>query len=592
MATPETAMKLVCYGPWRAASLLWQPGPGAWALTVACHAVFELAPKESAIFGKPPPLDPVADDDDRAFVEPWGSPAPLKASPEVIVVGHAHAPPGTQVTSLVARLAVGDLEKLIHVYGDCWFTQNGALSAPLPFTKMPLRWDRAAGGPHETNPAGVVMGKEAVADAQGRVLVPNLRPMGTRLMRRAELFPPVGFGPIRPTWPSRAEWLRHHAASWDPQRWAEQPLPGDVDLSYFNVAPIDQTLATLTGDEPILLEHLHPRFPKLTTQLAASPPCVVASLAGVEQDVPMVCDTLVIDSDRGLAFLVWRGQIALSQPQQKGMVFVSAARLGSRSKETVVGTVGLRSPALPFQRGGQRGGAAAMTLTAAYVPTKPALPFQPTPEDALSAEGDEDEDADEVDDRDDPPTVRRAALAKLIAGKGDTKRPQPTSSPPLVASFIEHCAAVAARLASPGADVAAELEAEGLSPEVWEKEHARWLCAIQDELDRGNSRLLQLARSQHRVTEEQLVEIVEQHRELLLAYDSAYVSALEELRGPIAVRDFVKLSRAADGGQVAPVLAALGLPEESMSRIQRVWWARMAEDPVTAAAVHAAFSKP
>ena len=124
-------MNVVCYGAWRAASLLWQPSPGAWALTVACHAVFELAPNESPILAKALPLDPVKDDDERAFVEPWGPPAPIKRHPEVIVVGHAHAPPGRQVTSLVARLGVGDLEKLLHVHGETYFTPEGALAAPV-----------------------------------------------------------------------------------------------------------------------------------------------------------------------------------------------------------------------------------------------------------------------------------------------------------------------------------------------------------------------------------------------------------------------------------------------------------------------------
>src|SRR5262249_21651873 len=138
----------------------------------------------------------------RAFVEPWGPPAPRKRQPEVVVVGHAYAPPGSKVTSLVARLGVGDLEKVLEVHGESWFTQEGALASPTPFTKMPLRWDRAAGLPNELTPAGVAMGKEAVADVQGRVFLPNLRPTGTTISSRSEVVVPVGLGPIRPTWPS------------------------------------------------------------------------------------------------------------------------------------------------------------------------------------------------------------------------------------------------------------------------------------------------------------------------------------------------------------------------------------------------------
>lgn len=591
-------MNVVCYGAWRAASLLWQPSPGAWALTVACHAAFELAPNESPILAKPVPLDPGKGDDEQAFVEPWGPSAPFKRHPEVIVVGHAYAPPGRKVTSLVARLGVGDLEKLLHVHGDTYFTPEGALAAPIPFDRMPLRWDRAAGAPDEGNPVGVAMGKEAVADAQGRVLLPNLRPMGTSIRRRDEVVAPVGFGPIRPTWPSRIERLHRYAASWDPQRWAEQPLPVDFDIAYFNVAPPDQALDTITGNERIVLEHLHPRFPRLVTHLAAVTPCVVASLAGVEQNVPVVCDTLVIDSDRGLAFLVWRGQVPLSHPQQEGVVFVSAAPIGASVAGTVVGAYVPASAPLPFQRAGaraasaarpsQRGGArvdetltgvlgpastplpfqrasaSVETLMGESLPTKPVLPFRRAPEGAPSVETSDAaetapetaaESAEEVDDEDDdPPTLRHAAPAGLTGEEA----PKPT-----VASSIERCAAVAARIASPGADRAAILEAEELLPEAWEKEHVRWLGEIHDELDRGK-------------------------KKLLAAYDSAYVAAIEDLRGPIAAGEYARLSLAADLGEAAPVLAELGLPEGSMTRIRRVWRAKMAKDPQVTAEVRAA----
>lgn len=595
MEYPRGAMNVVCYGAWRAASLLWQPSPGAWALTVACHAVFELAPNASPVVAKPLPLDPVQGDDERAFVEPWAPPAPFKQQPEVIVVGHAHAPPGSKMTSLVARLGVGDLEKLLHVHGDAHFTQEGALAAPAPFDRMPLRWDRAAGAPDDANPAGVAMGKEAVADAQGRVLLPNLRPMGTSIRRRDEVVAPVGFGPVRPTWPARTERLHRYAASWDPQRWAEQPLPADFDPSYFNVAPPDQVLDAIAGDERIVLEHLHPRFPRLVTQLAAATPCVVASLAGVEQNVPLVCDTLVIDSDRGLAFLIWRGHVQLSHPQQEGVVFVSAAPIGGGATGTVVGAMTPASAALPFQRAGARGASAALpfqragarvdaTLTGAWVPAstalpfqrpgakvarveetlmgeslppRPALPFHPAPEDAPSAE-DDTETGEELDDADDdPPTLPRAELERLMGAGGDTP------SRATVASSIERCAAVAARIASPGADRAALLEAEELTPETWEKVHVRWLGEIHDELDRGKKKLLG-------------------------AYDAAYLASIEDLRGPITAGEYARLSLAADRGEAAPVLAELGLPEDATSRIRRVWRAKMAKDPRVDAEVQAA----
>jgi len=54
---PGAAMNVVSCGPWRATSLLWRPSPRAWTLTVACHALFEIAPNQSLLIAKPPPPD-------------------------------------------------------------------------------------------------------------------------------------------------------------------------------------------------------------------------------------------------------------------------------------------------------------------------------------------------------------------------------------------------------------------------------------------------------------------------------------------------------------------------------------------------------
>src|ERR1700729_1801344 len=94
-------MDVVCEGQWRAGTLLWQPKAGAWALTIACHAVFELTPGESRVLARPLEAPTEGEGDERWFVEPWGPLAPAKAGPEVVVVGHAYAPVGYRVTSLV-----------------------------------------------------------------------------------------------------------------------------------------------------------------------------------------------------------------------------------------------------------------------------------------------------------------------------------------------------------------------------------------------------------------------------------------------------------------------------------------------------------
>ncbi len=231
-------MNIVSHGPFRVSSLLWQPRPGAWSLAVVCRAGFELAPGVSPLITLPKE----APDEERRLLDQAVAQAPGKRWPEVVVVGHAYAPEGQTVTSLVARLVVGDLDKVIQVTGDRHFTMEGALVGPARFQRMPLRWERAAGGPDTWNPAGVVLGADARADGWGRVLLPNLEPAGASIATRRDLVPPVGFGPIAPRWPTRTQRLHRHAATWDAASWTEKPLPDDFDFAYFDVAPPDQAL--------------------------------------------------------------------------------------------------------------------------------------------------------------------------------------------------------------------------------------------------------------------------------------------------------------------------------------------------------------
>jgi hypothetical protein len=389
-------MDVVHEGLFRTGSLAWQSGTGVWALTIVCRAAFSLQPSESPMIAWAP--DATDPPDERRFAEPWGPIAPLKRWPEVVVVGHAYAPAGRSVTSLVARLSVGGLEKVVEVHGDSWLTQEGAVMAPTPFARMPLTWRRAAGGPFTQNPLGVRMGADALADTYGRVPLPNLRPPGASIGSRTQVVAPAGFGPLGPTWPSRVQRLHRHAAAWDADRWHERPLPDDLDASYFDVGPADQAIDELTGHERILLENLHPQHPRLVTYLRVKPPRAVASRRGAVQDVPLRCDTLVIDTDRAIAVLLWRGAFAIEHPGAEGLVHVSHGEGASSVTDTVDPPGTARATELPFQRPTR--GRAPRTHPGLTSDLKPALPF--VARDAAASWP-----PPAADHEDDPPTERR-----------------------------------------------------------------------------------------------------------------------------------------------------------------------------------------
>lgn len=346
-------MQIIAASPFSSASLIWQPRPGVWALTVICKATFTLLPGESSLAPAPDPPNDADDhwnDDPRRSLHAASDLVPFKRRVDVVLVGHAYAARGQPVSSLVARLGVAGVDKAVEVHADRVWTPDGHLREGARFTRMPLRWERAAGGPDTMNPVGVP--PNARPDVYGQVPVPNLQPPGIYVGWREDVIPPIGFGPIASWWPARRALLHRHAATWDPARWAEQPLPPDIDAAFFNVAPPDQQVEELHADERITLENLHPEHARLVTRLPGLVPRATVereAAAGV-QPIRMRCDALSIDTDRCVCHLVWRGQIALARPDERGRVTIAAELPGP---EEIAETIapGLVGPALPFGGG-------------------------------------------------------------------------------------------------------------------------------------------------------------------------------------------------------------------------------------------------
>ncbi|WP_441287327.1 DUF2169 family type VI secretion system accessory protein [Sorangium sp. KYC3313] len=320
-------MDVVSDGPLPVASLLWQVRSLTWVLTVICKATFTLAPGESPLAPAQEPIRErdayLGDDPARSLIEASDL-APQKQGADVVLVGHAHAPGGSPARSLIARMAVGEIDKPIQVFCDRLFTQEGELQEGAHFTTMPLAYERAAGGPDTDNPAGI---RREARDARGRAAVPNLLPVDRVVASPDDPIAAVGFGPIAPTWPLRRRRLGRHAAAWSSGALLSSPMPEDLDRTFFNVAPLDQRLLQLRDDEQIVLENLHPRHPRLVTSLpGVRPRATVTGRAGGPRDLAMRCDTLVIDTDRLLCTLTWRGQLPLASPKESGQIRVSLER--------------------------------------------------------------------------------------------------------------------------------------------------------------------------------------------------------------------------------------------------------------------------
>ncbi|MCA9297411.1 MAG: DUF2169 domain-containing protein, partial [Phycisphaerales bacterium] len=222
-------------------SVVWITWSGAIVLTVVAKSTFLLRSVESRLAEKQDPIfeaDRTYYDNPHEALQVATDLVPYKRRADVIVVGHAQAPHGVAVRSFRARLCTLGIDKTIEIQPDRVFTHTGQIREGLPFAKVPLRWQHAAGGPGTPNPVGIW--RDAPPDPYGQRLAPRFQPPGLRVTSPSDPIPTLGFGPIAPHWPDRIAKLHHHAQTWDPRRWHERPLPREIDAGFFNVAPPDQ----------------------------------------------------------------------------------------------------------------------------------------------------------------------------------------------------------------------------------------------------------------------------------------------------------------------------------------------------------------
>jgi hypothetical protein len=303
-------MDVVSLCPLRASALVWRPSTGGFALSVVCKGTYEVRAGElrlSQTQEDPNEEDNFWDDDPLKSLRAPCDLVPFKPRADVVLVGQAFAPNMVPLRTLLARLSVGGVDKAVEVHADRTRTAEGGTREGQPFTSMQLRYERAAAGTE--NPVGVR------ADGGRPGPMPNL-------LLPARRTGVAGFGPIAPRWPARRAKLGTHADAFPPRRWEEEPLPEDLDASFFNVAPADQQADRLEPGDRLVLENLSPAHPRLVAELPRSAPrAFVDRGAGIEE-VSLVCDTLWIDSDRAVCTLVWRGQIGLHGLTDDGRVSV------------------------------------------------------------------------------------------------------------------------------------------------------------------------------------------------------------------------------------------------------------------------------
>jgi hypothetical protein len=580
-------MSIVQLSPLRVGTLAWQPEPGAWTLTVCVKATFTLA------HGEPARLAAVDEPIGPAILEPGGTNAslrapadlvPFKRRADVLLVGHAYAPRGEPTTDLVARMTLGDLTKSIGITGDRRWTRTSAglrPGAPVPFTRMPLRYERALRSPY--NPVGL---DPATLPIEGAPALPNLE--ATSVLEEGGT---VGFGPIAPSWPGRRELAADAAPAWLER--AEGPAPAGFDFGYFNAAPRDQQLELLRGSSRLVLENLSPSHPHLETTLPALRPRVfLVAPSGRATDVALRCDTLWIDTDRAIAVLTWRGLASVDDPDPSayGTVVVAAEARGkelrARQIERLLREGGevtverLDALAEPDALARRHDAVKARLPPDAHAVAVAAFDARSAPPPSCPEPEPEGTDApgarppptppmseEDVDDLEETTTTGNERLLpppiaadEPLEHEGDASASRADHDAPHGVS-LERYAQLSVALAAPNASRGAVLAKEGLTPAGWAAIDRAWSERLQTEAEDGGTQLGARLRA-------------------------ARAAAHEASAGPaLSVADYARIAVGVERGDVPRVLAEHKLGLAELMRLQRSWTQRAAEDPQLATAL-------
>lgn len=245
-----------------------------------------------------------------------------KVATDVLLVGRAIAQArDTRIADVSLR--VGPIHKTVRVFGDRHWEGSGSdlrPSAPLPWERIPLRWELAFGG---VAPAGENMQAHELRNPVGRGIVgkdvsklkglplPNLEDPRALIATPKDRPVPACFAPIAPTWMPRRAYAGTYDEAWMHKRAPYLPL--DFDSRYFQLAPAELVApGFLLGGEPVELngftigEPLRFNLPRL--QLT-----VEFDFNGAKVPKPLMLETVLFEPDFGRLQMLWRTGLAVDK---------------------------------------------------------------------------------------------------------------------------------------------------------------------------------------------------------------------------------------------------------------------------------------
>ncbi len=248
----------------------------------------------------------------------------IKPATDIVLIGHAYAQ-APNTTEMQVGLSVGPVKKVVRVIGDRYLVKNKgvtSISEPQPFEKIPLVYERAFGGwdrrdpdPNifrfePRNPVGTGY-RDLSLDTDDQLMLPNIEDPQHPYREYGDIPPPAGFGFVSPHWQPRASLAGTYDKAWDEER--KPLLPEDFDRRFFNAASSSLVApGYLKGDEKVVIVNASPEGRvEFNLPGVSAPQCKVELRGGKVEVLQTQLDTVIINMDENLVFLLWRAHMVV-----------------------------------------------------------------------------------------------------------------------------------------------------------------------------------------------------------------------------------------------------------------------------------------
>lgn len=298
---------------------------GIDTLYIITKATFKIGDKWTLTDKQPPPTKA-----DEFWGEPDSSSIKIpsdyhlgKVSTDIIMIGNAFSPNGQPVTQLDVNLRVSQCEKTIRVFGDRQWN-NGVISHAAPFQSMPMVYERAYGGVHQSengfdsekcNPVGLgFVGKRNRSELNGFPL-PNLEDPLHLISSQRDTPKPVCFGANAGHWNPRASYAGTYDDNWLTTR--APYLPVDFDKRFFNVAMPELIFPQfLVGGEEVEISNMHTKG-NLKFSLPFISFTAQVDIAGEVKKPTFNLETLILAPNDLTITMVWRAAVNCNKKVSK-----------------------------------------------------------------------------------------------------------------------------------------------------------------------------------------------------------------------------------------------------------------------------------